>query len=107
MELVKRQHDETGLLASSLEKIRVQTDRMGAIVGKVRSYAKSDAKRDDRVDFSGTLTTVLSELRVKGIGNVKVASSVPVGLAVRGDPLEIELLLWNLLKKRDRGGAWH
>lgn len=98
MELVKRQHDETGLLASSLEKIRVQTDRMGAIVGKVRSYAKSDAKRDDRVDFSGTLTTALSELRVKGIGNVKVASSVPVGLAVRGDPLEIELLLWNLLK---------
>jgi two-component system sensor histidine kinase TtrS len=98
MELVKRNHDESGLLASSLEKIRVQTDRMGAIVGKVRSYAKSDAKRDIRVDLSGTLKTVLSELRMKGIGGVQVASSVPEGLAVRGDPLEIELLLWNLLK---------
>lgn len=52
MELVKRNHDESGSCIVT-RKIRVQTDRMGAIVGKVRSYAKSDAKRDIRVDLSG------------------------------------------------------
>lgn len=79
-------------------KAASQVDRAIAIVAKVRSYAKAGARREDRVDLSATLKSVLAELSVKGIGRVRVEKRMPPALFVKGDALELELLLWNLLK---------
>ena len=86
------------LLSHCNEKVSSQADRAIAIINKVRSYAKATATREERVDLCRTLESVLQELKVKGISKVQVTRIMPTELPARGDPLELELLLWNLLK---------
>lgn len=97
-ELLRNPQEKAPALRTCNERISSQADRAIAIVEKVRSYARSEATREERVDLARTLSQVLTELRVKGIGKVEVSRSIPEKLPVRGDPLELELLFWNLLK---------
>ncbi|MCG5030786.1 sensor histidine kinase [Mesosutterella sp. OilRF-GAM-744-9] len=97
-ELLRSPAERAEALATCNERISSQADRAIAIVEKVRSYARSEATREERVDLARTLSQVLTELRVKGIGKVEVSRLIPSSLPVRGDPLELELLFWNLLK---------
>ncbi|MDD7441189.1 MAG: PhnD/SsuA/transferrin family substrate-binding protein [Sutterellaceae bacterium] len=97
-ELLKSDEPDRAMLQECCRKSIAQTDRAIAIVEKVRSYAKHGGTRSDRVDLASTLRQVLSELRAKGIERAKVESDVAGPLVVRGDALELELLLWNILK---------
>lgn len=88
MELVKRQHDETGLLASSLEKSG----------SRQTGWAQLSARFEATLNRTRSVMTVwifparllpFSQNCGLRIGNVKVASSVPVGLAVQGILLKL------------------
>lgn len=97
-DLLQEPAKNAALLSRCNEKVNAQADRAIAIVEKVRSYAKATATREAKVDLCGTVESVLKELRVKGIGKVAVRRTLPPALFAKGDPLEFELLLWNLLK---------
>ena len=97
-ELLRGASPDRGMLVDCNGKISAQADRAIAIVDKVRSYAKSSARREERVELPAVIRHVLEELKVKGIGGVAVRTGMPEQLAVQGDPLEVELLFWNLLK---------
>ena len=86
--------------AQSVERIRSQTKRAAAIVDQVRAYAKGDRKRTP-IELQATLTAAVAEAK-----KTTRSSGVPIQyvlqetmpLWVTANPLEIELIVVNLVK---------
>ena len=73
-----------------------QVERINAVVDRVRTYAKEEQKRDERIDFSALVTRVVGKLRERMA--IPPAANLVSDLAVKGDSLELELAVANLLK---------
>lgn len=69
-----------------------------AIVEKVRSYNKGQAKRDSAVDLQSCLQSAVQGVNAKLLASTHVTVSGVEHLAVQADPLEAEILFHNLIK---------
>ena len=84
---------------TALDKISHQTDRAGAIVDQVRAYAKGDRRRAP-LESNRTVSDAVAEAR-KSFRNLGVPMEYmpsPTPIYTTANPLEIELIVINLLK---------
>lgn len=96
---LERKNIDDSVLDNSLEHININSNRISDIVQRVRSYAKS--KKDDMqlCDLIQIAERALVIVRNGEFREIPVTfySSLPEA-PVRGQPLELELLMINLLK---------
>ena len=87
------------ILCEAAENLSRETKRISDIVERVRSYAKSGGRKHERIDVARLVerAKTLFEHGSASVGTT-VDLRVPEGLAVRGEPLELELALVNLLR---------
>lgn len=86
-------------IADAAETLAGEAQRVSDIVERVRSYAKSGGRKHERIDVARLVerAKTLFEHGSASVGTT-VDLRVPEGLAVRGEPLELELALVNLLR---------
>ncbi len=89
---------EKAMLQMSADGMEDALKRTHDIVDKVRSYAKSEVRRDTPVNVLAASQAVLSGIGPAAREKSDYQSAVPADLCVRADALEFELLLNNLLK---------
>ena len=96
---------DKALLKMSAEGVEESLNRTRDIVDKVRSYAKSEVRRDAPVNVQKAVQTVLSGISASVREKTDFQSAVPADLCVKADALELELLLNNLLKNAFEAAA--
>lgn len=72
--------------------------RASEIVNKVRDYSKKTVTREARVDLTSIVQEITQTLKMKFNNSVAVDAKSASDVAVEGDPVETEILFWNLLK---------
>ena len=84
---------------TALDKISHQTDRAGAIVDQVRAYAKGDRRRVP-LEINRTVSDAVAEARksFRNLGVPMEFTPSPTPIYTTANPLEIELIVINLLK---------
>lgn len=85
------------LIRRCSEKITEDLALAQAILSRVRRYAKSPVRRNADVDLSGLLNDVADSVKRLNPGTELLLEAAP-GVAVRGDALELSILILNLLK---------
>lgn len=83
-------------IESQLFLIEENIARAGGIVGKVRSYAKGRKAARELVDLEPLLKSAAARIRPPVHCEAKAVAPGP--FIVSGDALELELVLWNLVK---------
>lgn len=74
------------------------SERIGSIVTRVRGYAKQKKDEMKSCDLTAIALSALNVLKALKFEHVEVTSDLPPQAKVVGDPLELELLIINLLK---------
>lgn len=74
------------------------SERIGSIVTRVRGYAKQKKGEMKSSDLAAIALSALNVLKALKFEHVEVTSDLPPEAKVVGDPLELELLIINLLK---------
>lgn len=74
------------------------SERIGSIVTRVRGYAKQKKGEMKSCDLTAIALSALNVLKALKFEHVEVTSDLPPQAKVVGDPLELELLIINLLK---------
>ena len=84
---------------TALDKISHQTDRAGTIVDQVRAYAKGDRRRAP-LEINRTVSDAVAEARksFRNLGVPMEFTPSPTPIYTTANPLEIELIVINLLK---------
>lgn len=85
-------------LSYSLDQLQKEIDRATGIVNKVRSYAKTRTSRDKSVNLSSICNEVLESFRTRYGSRVKLSGDPTENIFVIGDPLELHILVYNLVK---------
>lgn len=93
----KRVPDEE-MLDFSLGQMEHELKRASQIVNKVRDYSKKTVTREARVDLTSIVQEITQTLKVKFNNTVVVDVRCAPDVDVEGDPVETEILFWNLLK---------
>lgn len=95
-------------------EIARQAERVSEIVERVRAYAKGSSDINQPVDLCVITKRAFNTFRSSNdLSGIRVTSDLCGEAPVRGDPLELELLIVNLLKnglqalrsRKDRAGA--
>lgn len=94
--LLRRGASDTDKMQRGADGICRQVDRINAVVDRVRTYAKEEQKRDEIIDFSALVTRVVDKLRERM--PIPPTANLVADLTVKGDSLELELAVANLLK---------
>lgn len=84
-----------------IQGIEEQVGRASAIVNRVRDYVRSQTVRDKVIDLGELVETAIGNFKITSLGNVPVALKRECAgdeLRVRGDSLELELVVVNLLR---------
>lgn len=84
-----------------IQGIEDQVGRAIAIVNRVRDYVRSQTVRDKVIDLGELVETAIGNFKITSLGNVPVALKLECAgdeLRVRGDSLELELVVVNLLR---------
>ena len=84
-----------------IQGIEDQVGRAIAIVNRVRDYVRSQTVRDKVIDLGELVETAIGNFKITSLGNVPVALKRECAgdeLRVRGDSLELELVVVNLLR---------
>lgn len=87
-------------LENGIRRIDNQAERAQAILERVRAYAKSKTERRQATDIGKLLDEAVKNFRITsrgGIVEIRVKNA-PESVFVYADPLEIELVIVNLLK---------
>ncbi len=87
-------------LENGIRRIDNQAERAQAILERVRAYAKSKTERRQATDIGKLLDEAVKNFRITsrgGIAEIRVKHA-PESVFVYADPLEIELVIVNLLK---------
>lgn len=86
-------------LIQVIDLIEQQNCRADEIVQKVRAYRKGKPTRDKEIDLSLILRKAADTISLSNeAAATKLVCAVKEGVRVKGDPLEIELLVVNLIK---------
>ena len=86
------------MLDFSLGQMEHELKRASEIVNKVRDYSKKTVTREARVDLTSIVQEITQTLKMKFNNSVAVDAKSASDVAVEGDPVETEILFWNLLK---------
>ncbi len=79
--------------------ISEEARRIADIVEHVRSYAKSQRVHRERLLLPEVVEAAIRTFRASSVSDdVEIELDLQGGMAVEGDRLELELVLWNLLK---------
>lgn len=81
-----------------LSGMSAELDKAGAIIDRVRSYAREGARRDLPVDLPALLSECLADMTKSDRLKVPVAADIRPGLIVSGDAVELRVLVINLVK---------
>lgn len=84
-----------------IQGIEDQVSRASAIVNRVRDYVRSQTVRDKVIDLGELVETAIGNFKITSLGNVPVVLKRECAgddLRVRGDSLELELVVVNLLR---------
>lgn len=84
-----------------IQGIEEQVGRASEIVNRVRDYVRSQTVRDKVIDLGELVETAIGNFKITSLGNVPVALKRECAgdeLRVRGDSLELELVVVNLLR---------
>lgn len=96
---VKRKYAEDPMVEKASQGILSAADRISQIVERVRSYAKQKEAKRVRIDLRELADRTLATFRhTTASDGVEVEVTGEAGAAVSGDPLELELVLLNLLR---------
>lgn len=97
------------LLEESCRGIEEEAKRAGAIVQAVRSYAAGQAADRSGAESAAELAERIARAARASFPDaaVRVDEASLRGLYVRGNRLELELMLWNLVKNAVRASAGH
>ncbi len=79
-------------------KIRKQSDRAETIVNHVRNYAKQREQTNATFDFGSAVSNAFQNFKDCGNFSGQIIANIEKGLLVKGDQLEIELVVSNLLR---------
>lgn len=93
------------ILNFSLENFKKELNRATSIVNKVRQYARKQACRNQKVDFSACLAEIIQTMKVKYSGKVYLHVDFTKDIFIEGDRVEIEILVWNLVKNAIEGAS--
>lgn len=86
-------------LIQVIDLIEQQNSRADEIVQKVRTYRKGKPTRDKEIDLSLILKKAADTISLSNeAAATKLVCTVKESVKVKGDPLEIELLVVNLIK---------
>ena len=96
--LMKRGAPDPVLAERCLSGMSAELDKAGDIIERVRSYAREGARRDRPVDFSALLSESLADMTKSERLTAPVSIEAAPGLIVSGDPVELRVLVINLLK---------
>lgn len=96
--LMKRGAPDPVLAERCLSGMSAELDKAGDIIERVRSYAREGARRDRPVDFSALLSESLADMTKSERLTAPVTIKAAPGLIVSGDPVELRVLVINLLK---------
>lgn len=88
------------------EKLEAQeTRRMAAIVDRVRGYARRDINRSNVVDLDAVVAKAFARYSRHAAGTSRLTLSKLPAARIRGNDLEIELLVINLMKNADQAAC--
>lgn len=105
--LSERPDADPKLAARCAEGLQKQITRAGEILDRVRSYAKQGADRSRTVDLSALLLDVLEEFKSSRRLQFPVSADAFEPVAVQGDPVELRIVVVNLLKNANEAlAAW-
>lgn len=85
-------------VTTALSGIETEAERIAGIVNRVRNYAKSRQTAHKACDLAGAVRRALKSFRSSSTGSVPVDCELPASALVTGDALELELLVFNLIK---------
>ncbi len=83
---------------TALSGIETEAERIAGIVNRVRNYAKSRQTAHVPCDLSEIVRRAVKSLKSSSAGAVPVTTWLPDKAPVLGDALELELLVFNLMK---------
>ncbi len=88
------------ILSESIEAISSETQKAAAIVDRVRSYAKSTppVSSEAKADLSEAIRKAINAFRLYVSTQCRLNVDIPESCMVTGDPLELEILVLNLLR---------
>lgn len=95
--VVKREEITSPVIARTLEGSERDVDRMDAIVEHICAYCR-EGRKDEAVDLNAIVREVVEEMRRMALPVLPVKVQESANLTVRGDPLELKLIVYNLLK---------
>lgn len=96
--LLRREHPDPALVDACISGLQTQITNAGAILERVRSYAKQGADRDQPADLAALLRSAAEELKSSKRLKFPVEIDAPEALVVRGDPVELRIVAVNFLK---------
>ncbi len=83
---------------TALSGIETEAERIAGIVNRVRNYAKSRQTAHVPCDLTEIVRRAVKSLKSSSAGAVPVTTDLPATAPVLGDALELELLVFNLMK---------
>ena len=84
--------------SEAIQHIEKNTKRIADIVGRVRSYAKNKRGQFELVDLAEIAKRALTSAKGSAFADIPIRLKVPAKAEVYGQPLELELIMVNLLK---------
>lgn len=95
--VVKRENLTSPTLGKALAGSLKETDRINAIVDHICSYYRG-GRKSVRTDMDAVAREVIQESRQIGLTEFGISYRGEEGAFVRGDPLELKLVVYNLVK---------
>ena len=89
---------EEKTVKTALAGIETEAERIAGIVDRVRNYAKSRQTAHVKCDLTAAVRQAERSLKSSSAATVPVVLQLPSTAPVLGDALELELLVFNLLK---------
>ena len=96
--LLKKPAPDPKLTDRCLTGLSDELAKAGEILDRVRSYAKSGAKRETPLDLAELTLATCEDLKNSRRLKVPVETELPPSLPVCGDPVELRILVTNLFK---------
>ena len=89
---------EEKTVKTALAGIETEAERIAGIVNRVRNYSKSRQTAHVKCDLTAAVHQAERSLKSSSAATVPVVLQLPSAAPVLGDALELELLVFNLLK---------
>lgn len=96
---------EDDIVSRAVSGAEEETRRMAAIVDRVRGYARRDINRSNVVDLDAVVAKAFARYSRHAAGTSRLTLSKLPAARIRGNDLEIELLVINLIKNADQAAC--